>query len=211
MICRVVAEKTVEQSRGKLEGFCEWRLDYLGTIDVDKIGDAIEGKQVILTIRPTWCGGKFQDESTRREYLMKIIQLNPFFIDLELHTEGIEELVKCAQQHEVRYILSYHNFRETPPLEILHSLYGEANRFDPYIIKIVTTANSLEDNLTILRFNLETESNIIAFCMGNKGILSRIFCIQYGSVFTYGGEDIAPGQLSMEDLSHIYRILGWSL
>jgi len=143
--------------------------------------------------------------------------LNPFCVDLELQTEGIEELVKFARQHEVRYILSYHNFCETPPLEILYSIYEKADRFDPYIIKIVTTANSLEDNLIILRFNLETESHliseshIVSFCMGNKGILSRIFCTQYGSVFTYGGEDIAPGQLTMEDLSRIYRILGWSL
>ncbi|MBU7042483.1 MAG: type I 3-dehydroquinate dehydratase [Theionarchaea archaeon] len=210
MICRVVAEKEYTDAAQNMQGLCEWRLDYLDRICKEDIKKIIEEKEVILTLRPTWCGGKFADESLRKDHLKDIMQLNPFCIDLELETQGIGELVNCAREHEVKYILSYHNFCETPPLETLHAIYSRADRFDPSIIKIITTANALEDNLTILRFNLETESPVISFCMGSKGILSRIFCIQYGSVFTYGGEDIAPGQLTVENLSHIYRILGWA-
>jgi 3-dehydroquinate dehydratase-1 len=210
MICRVVAEKEYSEAAQHIQGFCEWRLDYLHTINIEDIKKIIDGKKVILTLRPTWSGGKFVDESQRINHLRDIIELHPFCVDLELDTQGIEGLVTHVQEHEVKFILSYHNFSETPPLKTLHSLYSRAKQFDPYIIKIITTAHSLEDNLTILRFNLETESPIIAFCMGSKGILSRIFCTQYGSVFTYGGEDIAPGQPTVENLSHIYRILGWA-
>jgi 3-dehydroquinate dehydratase type I len=212
MICTVVAERSYDAATQQVKGFCEWRLDYLDEINSEHIRKIIQGKKVILTLRPTWCGGKFHDESQRTRYLMEIMKLSPFCVDLELHTRGIAELVSCAQKHGVKYILSYHNFGETPPLETLHSIYKEARQFNPFIVKIVTTANSLEDNLTILRFNLEAGSDIISFCMGDQGILTRIFCTQYGSVFTYGGEknETAPGQLSTKELSHLYTILGWS-
>ncbi|MGD2073256.1 MAG: type I 3-dehydroquinate dehydratase [Candidatus Thorarchaeota archaeon] len=210
MICRVVAEKEYSQAAQRIQGFCEWRLDYLDTLNKEHIKKIIDGKKVILTLRPTWSGGKCVDEPQRKNHLRDIIELHPFCVDLELDTQGIEGLVAHAQEYEVKFILSYHNFSETPPLETLHALYSKADQFHPYIIKIIPTANALEDNLTILQFNLETESPVIAFCMGRKGILSRIFCTQYGSVFTYGGEEIAPGQLTVEKLSHIYRILGWA-
>lgn len=212
MICTVVAERSYGAAAQHVKRFCEWRLDYLDEINIEHIRKIIQGKKVILTLRPTWCGGKFHDESHRKHYLMEIIRLNPFCVDLELHTTGIAELVSCSQEHGVKYILSYHNFCETPPLETLHSICKQARQFNPFIVKIVTTANSLEDNLTILRFNLEAGSDIISFCMGDQGILTRIFCTQYGSVFTYGGEEkeTAPGQLSTKELSHLYTIFGWS-
>ncbi|MBU7024560.1 MAG: type I 3-dehydroquinate dehydratase, partial [Theionarchaea archaeon] len=106
MICTVVAERSYSAAAQHVKGFCEWRLDYLDEINSEHIRKIIQGKKVILTLRPTWCGGKFHDEPHRKHYLMEIIKLSPFCVDLELHTRGISELVSCAQNHGVKYILS---------------------------------------------------------------------------------------------------------
>lgn len=173
MICKVVAEKTVEKSMNNLEGFCEWRLDYLERIDVAKIRDAIAGRRVILTIRPEWEGGYFRDEEKRVKILRELLDLNPAYLDIELECEAIGEITRIARERGIHTIVSYHNFSETPPLHTLHSLVKKARQYDPAITKIVTLATSLQDNLIILQLNMETESKIVAFCMGNKGILSR--------------------------------------
>ncbi|MBU7032084.1 MAG: type I 3-dehydroquinate dehydratase [Theionarchaea archaeon] len=207
MICKVVAEKTVEQSVDKLEGFCEWRLDYLERIDVAKIRDAIAGRQVILTIRPEWEGGNFRDEEKRVKFLRELLDLNPAYLDIELECEAIGEITRIAGERGIHTIVSYHNFSETPSLHVLHSLVKNARQYNPTIIKIVTLATSLRDNLVILQLNVEAESKIVAFCMGACGKMSRIFCSFFGSEFTYGGS-IAPGQVSVEDLETIFSIIG---
>ncbi|MFQ5891935.1 MAG: type I 3-dehydroquinate dehydratase [Candidatus Methanofastidiosia archaeon] len=207
MICRVVAEEDLKKASEKLKGFCEWRLDFLYELNFEEIERIVLGKKLILTLRPEWSGGKFKDEEKRIEYLKEIIELKPFYVDLELETESIEILTELARKKDVRFIVSHHDFEKTPSLERLHSILEKSQKFMPSIIKIITMANSLEDNLRILKFNLEAESKIVSFCMGRLGKLSRIFCPFFGSEFTYAG-DIAPGQLSFENLEKIFEILG---
>src|SRR5690606_8181437 len=75
----------------------------------------------------------------------------------------------------------------TPSLGEIQSLYREMNRQHPRLIKIVPTAHSFLDNLTILQF-LQTipPNQAIAFCMGEKGLASRYYCSAYGSFCTFG-------------------------
>ncbi|MFQ6089184.1 MAG: type I 3-dehydroquinate dehydratase, partial [Candidatus Methanofastidiosia archaeon] len=207
MICKVVAERSLKEASKKLQGFCEWRLDFLDELNFKEIKRIVLEKKLILTLRPEWSGGRFKDEEKRIEYLKKIIELTPFYVDLELETENIETLTELARKCNVKFILSYHDFKKTPSLEKLHLTLRKSQEFMPSITKIVAMANSLEDNLKILKFNLEAESKIVSFCMGEFGKLSRIFCPFFGSEFTYAGE-IAPGQLSFESLEKIFEILG---
>jgi len=48
--------------------------------------------------------------------------------------------------------------------------------------------------------------------MGEAGVMSRIFSPIFGGAFTYAssdaGEESAPGQISLDGLREIYRILG---
>jgi 3-dehydroquinate dehydratase-1 len=207
MICSVIAEKDLEEASRKLYGFCEWRLDYLDDLNLDDIERAVLGKKVILTLRARWSGGRFENEEKRIEYLKRIIGMKPYCVDLELETNPIRELTNLARRNNVKFILSHHDFEKTPSMERLHAILKTSQKFAPSITKIVTMATSLEDNLTILRFNRTAEGKIVSFCMGELGKLSRIFCPYFGSAFTYVG-DVALGQLSSENLERIYAILG---
>ncbi len=80
------------------------------------------------------------------------------------------------------------------------------------VIKIVTFANSWEDNLSILSlipFAKERRQKIIALCMGEKGKISRIFSPSLGAAWTYASPDrsraSAPGQLTVRELKDIWE------
>src|SRR4029079_11553203 len=82
-------------------------------------------------------------------------------------------------------------------------------KLDPDIIKIVTTAHTPADYIRMLKLVKESQVPTVGFCMGELGVCSRILCGKFGSPFTYAtfnkDRQMAPGQLSFEDMKRIYR------
>jgi 3-dehydroquinate dehydratase type I len=82
------------------------------------------------------------------------------------------------------------------------------------VIKIVPFARSWEDNLTILSlipFAKARKQEIVAFCMGEKGKISRIYSPFLGAAWTYAsldqGRASAPGQLTVRELTDIWKTM----
>jgi 3-dehydroquinate dehydratase type I len=80
------------------------------------------------------------------------------------------------------------------------------------VIKIVSFARSWEDNLTILSlipFAKARKQEIIAFCMGKKGKVSRLFSPILGAAWTYASlnkvKASAPGQLTVREIKDIWE------
>ena len=108
-------------------------------------------------------------------------------------------------------ILSFHDFRATRNLD---DTLEKMLKIPADFYKIVTTATSLSDNVTMTKF-LQANSGryaLIGLCMGEQGIISRVLSVRAGSAFTFGaidadaGLNTAPGQISARDLRSIYRI-----
>ena len=79
------------------------------------------------------------------------------------------------------------------------------------LLKIVTTAKSIEDSIRILSLysSIDTHINLVAFAMGDTGVLSRVLCTVVGDApFTYAsvGAALAPGQLSIDQMKSIYEM-----
>jgi 3-dehydroquinate dehydratase/shikimate dehydrogenase len=79
-------------------------------------------------------------------------------------------------------------------------------------ITIVSTANSLYDNVIMMKF-LEKHSHsnsLVGLCMGEQGVISRLLAVRAGSQFTFAaanpGEETAPGQIAARTLRDTYRI-----
>ena len=75
-------------------------------------------------------------------------------------------------------ILSYHDFRGTRKLE---QTLQEMTRTPADFYKLVTTATTLSDNVTMMKF-LQTQSDkhaLIGLCMGEQGIISRVLSVRY--------------------------------
>ncbi len=99
-------------------------------------------------------------------------------------------------------IISYHNYTETPDLELT---LAEIKQRHPraWAYKIATWAQSTLDSLRMIHFQRQ-HPEVIGICMGEKGAITRIL-----APFTYASlreeDKNAPGQLLWSELEEIYH------
>ena len=181
----------------------ELRLDFIRRpVNLKRI---LEGKPcpVIATVRRPIDGGKWmRSEEDRMTVIRTAIASGVDYIDLE---HDIAD--KVPRYGKTRRIVSYHNFDETP--SNLVDIHKKLQKLDPDIIKIATKANNPIDNFRALRLCRDSSIPTVAFCMGAMGVFSRILCGRFGAPMTYAtfNEDrqIAPGQLSFQQMQDVYR------
>ncbi len=124
------------------------------------------------------------------------------------------ELRSALAGGSARLICSWHDFSGTPAAEFLQEKLGACMADAPAIVKIVTHAGAAADCLRVLELiprALQKGQAIAAFCMGEKGKISRIMAPLLGSAITYASLDreeaSAPGQLTIDELRTINRIM----
>jgi 3-dehydroquinate dehydratase/shikimate dehydrogenase len=196
--------------------FMEFRLDYLSKPGlafprIKRFLESHPGTVVIATCRRAANGGKFRGSiASQLDILGKAAAAGCQLLDLELQTAS-----KCkpAQLQKLRsrsgLILSFHDFRATRKLdETLEKMV----EFPADYYKVVSTATTLSDNVTMIKF-LAREGDrhsLISMCMGEQGIISRVLGVRAGSVFTFAAasaaEATAPGQVTAQELRNVYRI-----
>ncbi len=197
--------------------FLEFRLDYLEKplLALPKFKQFLNDNTAvtaIATCRRAANGGKFTGNlATEMEILSKAGTSGFHLIDLEL--ESAESLKKGELQKlrdtGVALIISHHDFTATKDLD---GIFKRIEPFKPDFIKIVPTAKTLTDNVTLMRFieRMDDHSNIVGVCMGDAGIISRVLGVRAGSAFTFAaataGEETAPGQIAARTLIETYRI-----
>jgi len=196
--------------------FLEFRLDYLSqpASALPKLRRFTEYHPHVVavgTCRRVASGGKFRGSlASELRILNKAAASGCQLLDLELQSAS-----KCKPDQLDRLrngsalIISYHDFRGTKRLdETLEKMASIPADF----YKIVTTATTLYDNVTMMKFleKYGDRYSLIGICMGEQGIISRVLGVRAGSVFTFGAlspdEKTAPGQMTAQDLRSTYRI-----
>ena len=220
-ITGATAEELIEKATSVLKEttFLEFRLDYLAKplAALPKLKEFLAengAATVIATCRCKENGGRFAGSNTAAlDVLMKAAEAGFQIVDIEL--ESIEKLPKTTMEHlrnaGAAVIISHHDFHATKDLD---GVYKRIEPFAPDFMKVVPTAKSLSDNLTLMRFleRMEDHSNssIVGICMGEPGIISRVLGLRAGSLFTFAaahvGEETAPGQIAARTLIETYRI-----
>jgi len=192
----------------------EVRLDKLHSHHgISKVAAAVK-IPVIATNRPVSQKGSFAgSESERLSQLMDAIEGGADYVDIESPTSHLDQVIETFRKTRAKVILSHHDHSRTPKLSELKSTLAKLQKSKSDLHKIVTTARSLEDNLTILSL-LKTSrrtSPLVSFAMGKPGVWSRILAPFYGADFTYAslrrGLETAPGQPSISDLRRIYETI----
>jgi len=65
--------------------------------------------------------------------------------------------------------------------------------------------------MKLISYAKKTNRKIIALCMGEEGKISRIMAPYFGSYLSFAslerGAESAPGQLTVEEMREIFRIL----
>ena len=201
----------------KETSFLEFRLDYLEKplLAMPKLKQFLtENTAVtaIATCRRTANGGKFSGNvAAEIEVLTKAALAGFHIVDVELESATAMKKGELQKLREtgVALIISHHDFEATKDLD---GIYNRIAPFAPDFIKIVPTAKTLSDNVTLMRFieRMEDHANVIGVCMGDAGIISRVLSLRAGSAFTFAaatvGEETGPGQIAARTLIETYRI-----
>jgi 3-dehydroquinate dehydratase type I len=221
-ICAVVfGEKLVEiastiKNVEKLSDLIEIRFDLSGREIEPKKIRKLTSVPLIATNRSKPEGGRFEGPAKKQlEKLLKAAEAEFDYVDLEVSSK-ISEEAQRFRSLGVKPIISFHNFKETPNTRKLDEILKKQKGKSDEICKIVSMARRIEDNLTILNFlysAVKDQVKIIAFCMGKLGLPSRILSPIFGGYLTYAsamrGKEAAPGQLTLEELRQIYRLMGF--
>jgi 3-dehydroquinate dehydratase type I len=205
---------SLSQAVAPLELFAdlfEVRIDLVGT----------EWRSIISSLNKPWIacnrraeeGGKWKGaEEKRIKELLSALDLGAQYIDIELGSLGVKEVVK-AVKGRAQIIISYHDLQGTPPASRLKQIVVDELAVGADICKVVTTAHNIKDNVAVLDLiGAVPGVKIISFAMGAEGQISRIISPLAGGYLTWAsaedGSESAPGQITAEDVTKIYSMLG---
>jgi 3-dehydroquinate dehydratase type I len=219
-ICIPIVEKTMEKALEAVEeavplaDLIELRLDYL---EKPELGPFMKSRQrpFIITNRRKEEGGSYRgDEEKRFGILKEAVELGAEYVDIEMRSKRSLLRDFIANKKKTRMILSFHDFQGTPSQQDLRRLCYRMTCLGADVIKIVTFATSWKDNLLLLSlipFAKERKQEIVAFCMGEKGKMSRVFAPWMGAAWTYAplrrDRSSAPGQLTVWEVKDIWEKL----
>ena len=192
----------------------ELRLDFLEPpIKFDELA-AHENKPKIATIFS-------KDKETKpnitgvdqQKILLKAAEHGFNYVDVGLSSPSLKSFIEQIRALDCAPIVSFHDFTGSLPLFDLERILDEEISSGAEVCKIVTTASKIEDNIVLLDFVSKKSANtrLVCFCMGSLGKISRLLSPLYGSFFTFAslekGSETAKGQLSIQELKEIYKIL----
>lgn len=190
---------------GKTE-FAEVRIDQLDLSD-EQFGSLFAMKsKTIATCRP----GKDTDQ--RLALLKLAIESGAGYVDIEYESDETfrNELVHYAKAHNCIAIISYHNFDNTPSIKELNDIIDNSFKWGADRVKIATNALNQADCARVMAL-YENHKNLIAFCMGKIGTITRVAAPLLGADFTYAAINkalaTAPGQLTVEGFMDVYDVI----
>lgn len=188
----------------------EVRIDLIGDGWVDVARHLT--KPWIATNRMVEEGGKWEGNEARRiEKLLQAVELGAKIVDIESNAKNVDNIIRLIRK-KATCLLSFHDFQKTPPFDTLKQIVQKELKAGADICKIVTTSQTFEDNLAVMRLYSEfPEVKMVAFTMGPQGFISRVMSPLIGAYFTYGavkkGSESAPGQLPVSDMLQIYEMV----
>jgi len=204
--------------------FIEIRLDFLARPasvlpDLKAFLHRRRDVTVIATCRRKSFGGHFTGSlNSEIELLLKAAEIGCHIVDLEI--ESVEQFSRpqfarfrsTLREMGASLLISSHDYTRTRRAEGLSQTAERIAAYDPEFVKVVTTARSLVDNLSVLRMveNQSLNSHLVGIAMGEEGLISRILSPREGAAFTFAssieGAETAPGQLSARTLLDLYRL-----
>jgi 3-dehydroquinate dehydratase / shikimate dehydrogenase len=203
----IVTLDSIQKVPKEVDGI-ELRLDLLPQFDLELITNIIttSPRPVMFTLRKISQGGLFRGTEKEREALIEqLLLLEPAFFDLEwdMCPSFLERIFQ--KYDKTHFILSYHNFQETPLN--LEEIYQSMSKYPAYGYKIAARSLSTNEALRMLLF-ARKHSRISVICMGEKGEFARVLGPVVGNLIHYSSlnreEQTAPGQLTVHDLIHLY-------
>jgi 3-dehydroquinate dehydratase type I len=210
-VCVSIGEQTYSAIITALEhiDFAEIRLDVsrIATSEIREVFSS--GKQLVAT-----CREGVYDRNERLDRLVEAICAGATFVDVE--TEADDDFKKTisryARSNNCKTIVSYHNFECTPSFAEMCNIIETCRKQDADIVKLVTTARNQSDAARVMSlYGDGFGANLVAFAMGEAGLITRVACVFLGAPYTYAAisddKPLAGGQISVEKIRTIMNTL----
>ena len=192
----------------------EIRLDVMACFDLNGLVSG-STRPLIITHRSKREGGKgTATHALRARHLLKAIEAGAQFVDVELSMPLDHRQEILRNRGKTKVIVSSHIRNGTPPFPELEKRFRKSAATGADVVKIVTFARHVDDNLEVLRLipiAQAMKQKIIAFCMGPLGKISRIASPLLGGFLTFASleekEASAPGQMTCMQTKTILELL----
>jgi 3-dehydroquinate dehydratase-1 len=191
----------------RLPDLFELRLDRLSGM-ADQVENLL-GKlrtPLIITARHPHEGGATEVRLEQRRDLLARFLNHADYMDVELRSAcALRSLIQSAAKKNVRRIISFHNFKTTPSVQILSAKAREARSHGADIFKVATCSDTPLELGRLLEFMVETrlDLGLAVMGIGKLGAISRVLLGRAGSVLIYasvGPVSDVEGQMSLEQL-----------
>ena len=218
-ICVSILPKTVPEALQLIEKAEAAHADFI-EIRLDRLEDCLENHRGLADLAAHGKTPKIatdkasRTETERRQLLLNAAKSGFEYVDAELSTPQLEDLVKELKAQGAKSIVSFHKFDGSLSLSELNSILEREISSGADVCKIVTTAKQMEDNLTSLNFTstASSKTKLVCFCMGESGKVSRLLSPLFGGLFTFAslerGSETASGQITIQEMKTVYALLG---
>jgi 3-dehydroquinate dehydratase-1 len=194
--------------------FFELRLDRLVNW-IDEVKAAIDRLPApfIITARDPGEGGANHLSLPRRRALLLQFLPRAAWVDVELRSaRSLAPVLRSAHAQGIPTIISFHDFKTTPPATKLDEIVSGARSLGADVVKIATRTDAPAQLTALLHF-FERQSggkNLVTMGIGKLGRASRLEFARRGCLLNYAhlGSPAVAGQLSIRDLR---RALGETL
>jgi 3-dehydroquinate dehydratase-1 len=198
----------------------EWRVDFFDEIadtaavlDAGKrIRQAASGIPILFTRRNATEGGEpisLTEPQVVDLYRAICASGQVDLVDFEMsndagHVQQVREMSRAAG---LPLILSFHDFRATPPLGELLARFDRAQQLGADVAKIAVMPTRMDDVLTLLSATLQASRAlsipVVSMSMGPLGAVTRLSGWAFGSAMTFavGEGSSAPGQMPIDDVA----------
>lgn len=207
----------------------EWRADWYEDIGdhqcvlhiLRQMRSQLDEIPLLFTFRTLKEGGKKDISLSDYESLLTRVigSGSADLVDIEmfLSDEMTGRLVSSAREHNVRTVISSHDFEKTPDTEEMVQRLEKMKELGADLPKLAVMPQNQTDVFRLMeaasRFTSASDWPCIAISMAKEGALTRITGGLFGSVMTFAsaGRGSAPGQIPADELRklliHLHRII----
>jgi len=189
----------------------ELRLDHLCTI-IDQLKRKVHKLRapIIITARDPREGGANNLSLRERFELLSRFLSRAEYLDVELRSaRAFKTLLASARKQNVRRILSFHNFKSTPPPRSLSAKATLAKAHGADIFKVAARTETPAQLVRLIDFvtDKDVDLPVSAMGIGKLGAISRLLLARCGSVLNYAAlhRSQIEGQLPIDLLRSALR------
>jgi len=209
-----MASKRLFQIKGKAD-LAEIWLDRIKDLDIKKL--LINSPLPIICVckKPSEKGSFKGSYSEMADILLEAVKNDAEYVDIPFNMPKnlSNKIFQYCQRSKVKgqksqVIISFHDFRKTPPFDKMFKIVREMKKRGADIVKIAVMAKSFEDTFSVIFLARQLQAEKIPhilIAMGKKGILSRVITPFLGGTIMFAPLEAkltsASGQLTVNDLN----------